>query len=648
MKKITAGIVAPVDAGKTTLTEAWLYETGTVRKLGRVDHGDAFLDPGQLEKRRGITIAAHQAILKQNEFQMTILDTPGHVDFAAATEQVLQVLDYAFLLISATDGVTGTVRFLWRLLQRSNVPTFIFVNKMDAPGADKANVLHLLQQELSPNCVDFTGAESKMTAEVADNVAAVDEATLESYLDSGKLPDATTVKLINQRKVFPVHFGAALQQSGTSELLTSLEHWTTAGSWPDEFSAHCFKISHTTKGERLTWLRVTGGTLHAKDELLPGQKVDSLRIYNGTKFDTVTEVRAGDTCAVLGPTDTYPGLSLGVSAKEPTPIVHPVIRYGVNPGNNDISKVQAALSQLADEDPSINIDWDADNQQLHVALVGTVQRDILQQRLADEFNLTVSFDVGRIMYAETITKKVEGVGHFEPLRHYAEVHLLLEPGLRGSGIQLANQCRVEVLPKNWQHQIMTALTAKTHRGVLIGAPLTDIKITLLGGRGNIVHSVGGDFRQATWRAVRQGLMELGQDGCQLLEPWYRFRLSLDSSEVGRAITDVSQMGGTMDDPQTDDRGHSVLTGMAPVSAMFDYAAKVRTYTHGEGQLEMVVAGYRKCHNADEVIADAKYDAKSDLPNTPDSVFCAHGAGYPVDWDAVPSHMHVPYYSDFMK
>lgn len=648
MKKITAGIVAPVDAGKTTLTEALLYQTGTVRKFGRVDHGDAFLDPGQLEKRRGITIAAHQAILKQGDFQMTILDTPGHVDFAAATEQVLQVLDYAVLLISATDGVTGTVRFLWHLLQRNQVPTFIFVNKMDAPGADQTAVLRELQQDLSEGCIDFTGAESQMTAAVADNVAAVDEQTLANYLDSGELPDATTAALIHQRKVFPVFFGAALQQSGTSELLASLEHWTTVTHFAEEFSARCFKISHTTKGERLTWLRVTGGTLRAKDELLPGQKADSVRIYNGTKFETVTAVQAGGTCAVLGPTDTYPGLGLGASAKEPAPIVRPVIRYGVDPLENDVGQVQSALVQLADEDPSIELDWDADNQQLHVALVGTVQRDILQQRLAAEFNLKVKFNVGRIMYAETITQKVEGVGHFEPLRHYAEVHLLMEPSKRGSGIQLANQCRVEVLPQNWQHQILTALRAKTHRGILIGAPLTDVKITLLGGRGSIVHSVGGDFRQATWRAVRQGLMELGQAGCELLEPWYRFRLTLTSSQVGHAITDISQMGGTMDDPQTDEHGQSILTGMAPVSAMFDYAAKVRTYTHGEGQLELVVAGYRQCHDADKVIATADYDPKSDLPNTPDSVFCAHGAGYPVDWDAVPSHMHVPYYSDFMK
>ena len=443
-------------------------------------------------------------------------------------------------------------------------------------------------------------------------------------------------------------YGAALKEKGTGELLTAIKQWSIEPAWPKEFSAHCFKISHTKKGERLTWLRVMGGQLKAKDELVAGQKADAIRIYNGSRFATVQTVNAGNSCAVIGPTATYPGMTIGKQTAKQTPLVHPVIRYGIDPGDQSIDAVHSAILQLADEDPSIEVDWDKYSQQLHVALVGTVQREILQQRLAEEFHLKVNFDAGQIVYAETITQTVEGVGHFEPLRHYAEVHLLLEPGPRGSGIQLANRCRVEDLPKNWQHQIITALSAKDHRGILIGAPLTDVKITLLGGRGSIVHSVGGDFRQATWRAVRQGLMELGHDGCQLLEPWYRFHLTVDTSQLGHAITDISQMGGEMDDPQNGPNGQSELTGSAPVSAMFDYAAKLRSYTHGQGQLELVVAGNRPCHNAAAIIKATHYQPKADLANTPDSVFCAHGAGYPVDWDQVPGQMHVPYYSNVMK
>lgn len=648
MKQITIGIVAPVDAGKTTLTESWLYQTGVIRHLGRVDHGDAFLDPNQLEKQRGITISAHQAIIKQPDFQLTILDTPGHVDFAAATEEVLQVLDYAILVISAPDGVNGTVRFLWRLLRRNHVPTFIFVNKTDSPAADHNALLKEIQSQLDPNCIDFSGAESQMTDQVAENVAAVDEKVLEAYLDSGSLTDESTQKLIQNCQVFPLLYGAALKEKGTSELLTAIKHWSIEPAWPKDFSAHCFKISHTKKGERLTWLRVMGGQLKAKDDLVAGQKADAIRIYNGSRFTTVQAVNAGNSCAVIGPTSTYPGMTIGKQTASQTSLVHPMIRYGIDPLDQSIDAVHSAILQLADEDPSIEVDWDKDSQQLHVALVGTVQREILQQRLAKEFHLKVNFAAGQIVYAETITQTVEGVGHFEPLRHYAEVHLLLEPGPRGSGIQLANHCRVEDLPKNWQHQIITALSAKTHRGILVGAPLTDVKITLLGGRGSIVHSVGGDFRQATWRAVRQGLMELGRDGCQLLEPWYRFHLIINTSQLGHAINDISQMGGEMDDPQNGPNGQSELTGSAPVSAMFDYAAKLRSYTHGQGQLELVVAGNRPCHNAAAVIKTAHYQPKADLANTPDSVFCAHGAGCPVDWDQVPGHMHVPYYSNVME
>lgn len=639
MKKIVSGIVAPVDAGKTTLAENLLYLGQTIRKIGRVDRGDAFLDPQSLEKKRGITISAHQAELKLNNLSLTLLDTPGHIDFAAATEQVLNVLDYSILLVPATDGVTGAIQFLWELLKRAQVPTFIFVNKMDAPGANQTEVLKQLQQ-LDPNCIDFTGASLKMTPEVADNVAACDEQALEKYLESGQLADETTRQLIAHRHVFPVCFGSALHQQGVSELLTAMDTWTKQPCWSKKFSAQCFKISHSNH-DRLSWLRVTGGVLHVKDELLPGEKADQLRIYNGAKFQTVTEVPAGDVCAVTGLTSTNPGMTLGYHENTLPPLVQPVMTYTVDLGQNNSETVYPALQELADEDPSLHVQWNRDKTQIQVQAVGQVQLEILQQRLADEYGLSVKFGQGQIMYTETITQPIEGVGHFEPLRHYAEVHLLLEPLPQGSGLQFASHCREEVLPANWQHQIMVALGAKQHHGVLVGAPLTDMRITLVGGRGSIVHSVGGDFRKATWRAVRQGLMEIRDTGCQLLEPWYRFRIHVTNQHVGRVINDIAQMGGQSDAPQmTGD--HSIISGLAPVSQMYDYAMTLRSFTHGEGQIELTIAGQRPCQNAEQVINEDNYVPTSDLSNTPDSVFCAHGAGYPVKWSDVPSHMHVDY------
>lgn len=526
MKQITLGLVAAVDAGKTTLAESLLYQTGTIRHLGRVDHQDAFLDPDSLEKQRGITISPHQASFLTGQTTVTLLDTPGHIDFAAATEEVLQVLDYAVLLVAAPDQVVGATRFLWDLLQKAGVPTFIFVNKMDAPGTDRQELMKQLQKALSENCVDFSGAAKQMTTSVADNAAAVDETALTSYLETGQLADDSCRNLIVQRKLFPVFFGTALQEKGTAELLAALDHWTKPAKTRDEFAARCFKISHDERGERLTWLKLVGGQLTAKTELLPGQKINQLRIYNGAKFTTVQNVTAGNVCAATGLSDSFAGQGFGQVSDFVQNQVQPVLSYAVDPGQEDIMKVQQALEQLADEDPAIQVSWQAGVKELTVNLLGQVQLEILKQRLQEEAGLQVTFGAGKIMYTETITKPIEGVGHFEPLRHYAEVHLKLAPGKPGSGLQFFNESRVEDLPKNWQSQVMTALGAKQHRGVLIGAPLTDVEITLLGGRGNIVHTVGGDLREATWRAVRQGLMELLPDACQLLEPYYRFSLRL--------------------------------------------------------------------------------------------------------------------------
>lgn len=639
-KQITLGIVAPVDAGKTTLSEALLYQAGTIHRLGRVDHQDSFLDPGQLEKKRGITISAHQAQLTTDQLAVTLLDTPGHVDFADTTEQVLNVLDYAILVISATDGVTGAVQYLWQMLAKAEVPTIIFVNKVDAPGVDQAVLLTALQQKLSPNCISFVGAEQGMTTEVADNVAAVDDEVLADYLETGQLADSQVQQLIEQRQAFPVLFGAALHQDGVGQLLRLLNHWTLAKRWPNDFAAACFKISHSANGERLTWLRVTGGVLHAKDELLPGQKADQVRVYNGSRYQTVQSVSVGQVCAVAGPTSTYAGMGLGQQANQ-VGTVKPVLEYAVH-STKELAQVKDQLAMVADESPSTTVYWQPENDELKLAVTGTVQREIIEQRMAAA-GLPIELTAGQIIYKETITQPVEGVGHFEPLRHYAEVHVLLEPASRGTGLQLVNHARVDDLRKNWQSQIMSALGAKQHRGVLTGAELTDVKITLLGGRGSIVHTVGGDLREASWRAVRQGLMEIRTTGCQLLEPWYSFRLVVNNETVGRALNDLARMGGTAATPVPLGNQLTVIIGHAPVAAMLDYAATVRNYTHGQGQLSLVVEGYRPCHNARQMIEAAHYDPCADLPNTPDSIFCAHGAKYSVKWDKVPATMHQPYY-----
>lgn len=647
MKNIVAGIVAHVDAGKTTLSESLLYRTGVLRKLGRVDNGDAFLDPDDLEKKRGITIFSHQANLQQGDLDLTLLDTPGHVDFAAQTEQVLSVLDYAILVVSATDGVQGYTKTLWRLLERYHIPTIIFVNKMDANGADRRRVLNQLQDVLSQGCIDFDAAGDDLSSESYEEIAMQDDTVLEQFLDNDSLSDETIQHLIKRRTVFPCFFGAALKMEGVDAFLAGLERWTVETKPQTEFGARVFKISHDEKGDRLTWVRVTGGSLHTKDNLVGDQKVNQLRVYNGAKFTLSQVIATGGVCAVTGLSDTYLGQGLGRKQNGGTPVIQPVLNYALDPKGHDLHSCLAALRQLEDEDPQLHVVWSSHLQEIRVQIMGEVQLEVLQQMLLKRFNLDVNFGQGSILYKETINQAVEGVGHFEPLRHYAEVHLLLQPSPQGSGLTFATDCSVDVLGRNWQHQVLTNLGAKEHLGVLIGAPITDMKITLVGGRASIVHSVGGDFKEATWRALRQGLMMLKQqDQCQLLEPWYEFRLEVDQDQVGRAMNDIQRMSGNFTTPDVaadnENSGTVVLTGSAPVSEMQDYAQEVHAYTHGQGQLECIVDGYKPCHNAEEVIKAANYQPVADLENTPDSVFCAHGAGYPVKWDQVPQAAHVEY------
>lgn len=636
LKQITAGIVAHVDAGKTTLSEAMLYEAGNLRKLGRVDNGDAFLDPDNLEKKRGITIFSHEAQLKTDNLKMLLLDTPGHMDFASQTEEVLSVLDYAILVISATDGVTSYTRTLWNLLERYDVPCFIFINKMDAPDVDKDKIIADVQKNLNDNCFDFSDIDD----EFYENIATVDEKLLEQYLNDGKISDDQIKILIAKRAVFPIYFGSALKLQGINEFIAGIEKWTKISQYSEKFVARIFKISHDEKGNRLTWLKVLGGQLKAKKELFYGEKIDQIRDYDGTKYQVISSAKAGDVVAVTGLSSTYPGQ--GINIADISNSLKPVLTYRVNPGENDIYKCLDALKILEDEDPNLHIKWSEHLQEIHLQVMGKIQLEILQQILAERFDLNVTFDQGSILYKETITQKIEAVGHFEPLRHYSETHLLLEPGKENSGVVFENDCSLEVLDKNWQHQIMTALNSKEHLGVLTGSPIADMKITLIGGRASNVHTVGGDFREASYRAVRQGLMELKQrNACKLLEPWYSFRLEIPTDQVGRALNDIQRMNGKFDSPE-DNGQYTVITGQAPVSEMQDYANEVRSYTHGEGYLECVVLGYRNCHNSEEIIAEKNYDPVSDLENTPNSVFCSHGAGHTVTWDKVPETAQFPY------
>lgn len=792
MTHIVAGILAHVDAGKTTLSEALLYRSGRIRKLGRVDHGDAFLDTESLEKQRGITIHAHQASVRCGDLDLTLLDTPGHVDFAAETERVLRVLDYAILVGSGTDGVQGHTETLWRLLARYQVPTFIFVNKMDAAGADRAVALADLRRRLSDAVYELpapasapdpgtgidadarrTGSDTTCSmplieaaqwrhAEDVENVATLDESAMDEYLETGGITLTRLRTMIAERKLFPVYFGSALKLDGVDEFMTGLETYVREPQWPAAFGARIYKISHDAQHNRLTWLKVTGGTLKAKalltnarDSSVPSggvpsqpdggtapqsvwqEKADQVRVYNGAKFDIATDIPAGSVCAVTGLTHTFPGEGLGVEPDAESPSIQPVLTYTVLPPDTDLDalaeraaaartaaavasepeqgtesdgeqsknaesdaeaavplapafddltlhKVITALRELEDEDPLLHVVWQERLREVHVQLMGAVQLEIIQQELHDRFGLDVVFGPGGILYRETITAPIEGVGHFEPLRHYAEAHIRLEPGAPGSGVQIATAVSENVLDRNWQRLIMTHLGEREHLGVLIGAPLTDVKLTLVGGRAHLKHTEGGDFRQATYRAIRQGLMELrvgvegrpsaaegqtdaefvkeamdkGRGYCRVLEPWYRFRLEVPQDMVGRAMSDIQRMAGTFE--MGDDAGagfgsgaaastgsatdadYAVLTGECPVSEMRDYAMDVNAYTHGRGRLSCTFAGYRPCHDEERVVREVHYDPESDLENTPDSVFCAHGAGYPVKWYKVPEFAHVGY------
>lgn len=644
VKRIVTGIVAHVDAGKTTLSEALLYATGTTRKLGRVDHGDAFLDTDAIERARGITIYTEPAVMRVGDVELTILDTPGHVDFSAETERTLQALDYAILVVSAADGVQGHTLTLWRLLQRYHVPVFVFVNKMDAPGADRARILDQLHARCSDACIDFTAAVDGLSSDQLDALAMQSEAAMDEYLETGGIDVRTVRGMIADGAVVPVYFGAALKMQGISEFLEGFAYFTREPHYTAEFGARVFKIAHDRQGNRLSWIKVTGGELTAKmmlPEVGGAEKVDQVRVYSGAKFTTVESVPAGTVCAVTGPARTFPGEGLGTARNAAQPALRPVLTYTLLPGGNDVHACLQALRELEDEEPLLHVVWQERLQEAHVQLMGAVQLEIVEQLMRDRFGLDISFGPGSILYAETITAPVEGVGHFEPLRHYAEAHVLLEPLARGSGLEFATDVSEDELDRNWQRLIMQHLQETEHPGVLIGAPITDMRLTLIGGRGHLKHTEGGDFRQATYRAVRQGLMEARETGhAVLLEPWYRFRLELPQEMLGRALSDVQRMSGESAAPQIAD-GLAVVEGAAPVSEMRDYAMDVNAYTHGEGRLALMFGGYRECHGEQAVVEAAGYDPEADLEHTPDSVFCAHGAGYTVKWYKVPEFCHVP-------
>ncbi len=630
MRNIVIGILAHVDAGKTTLAEALLYESGALRKLGRVDHGDTAMDTHEIERARGITVFASQARFAVGDFDVTLLDTPGHVDFSAETERTLQVLDYAILVISGTDGVQAHTRTLWKLLRLYHVPTLLFVTKMDFARKTKGELLENLRQELDDNCIDFTDAGR------FEALAMCREDLLESFLETGTVSDSDAAELVAGELCYPVWFGSGLKLEGVAEFCNDLTRYLRAKDYPNEFGAKVFKISHDGQGNRLTHLKVTGGSLKVRD-VVGQEKISQIRLYQGAKFTPADEVAAGGVCAVMGLAHTENGQGLGEESSSIAPVLEPVMNYRiVLPDGVDSRTMLPKLRLLEEEDPQLHITYDSRLQEIHVSLMGQVQVEILKSVIAQRFDTAVEIDCGRVLYKETITGKVEGVGHYEPLKHYAEVHLILEPLPPGSGLVLASDCSEDVLDRNWQRLILTHLMEKPHLGVLTGSPITDMKITLAAGRAHLKHTEGGDFRQATYRAVRQGLM---QAESKLLEPWYAFRLELPPEQLGRAINDIRAKNGTFDSPE--DAGDMVrLRGRAPVAAMNDYAAEVAAYTGGRGRLALELAGYDACKNSEEVIAAFSYVPESDLDNTPDSVFCAHGAGFNVKWNEVPRYMHL--------
>ena len=639
-KQIVLGILAHVDSGKTTLSEAMLYRAGVTRRLGRVDHKDAFLDTDALEKARGITIFSKQALLTAGDTDITLLDTPGHVDFSTETERTLQVLDYAVLVVSGTDGVQSHTETLWRLLRRYHVPTFVFVNKMDLPGMERQELLAQLNRRLGEGFVDF-GAEQ---ADRDEALALCDENLMDRMLDAGQLQDADLISAIARRHVFPCWFGTALKLEGVDALLDGLDRYTRPAPALEAFGAKVFKVSQDEQGARLTWLRVTGGELKVKAQLTGeadgepwAEKANQLRLYSGAKYTLTEAIGPGQVCAVTGLTKARPGEGLGAERDSDLPVLEPVLSYQVLlPEGADVHAALGKLHRLEEEEPQLHVVWNETLGEIHVQLMGEIQLEVLRSLLAERFGLEVEFGPGGILYKETITEPMEGVGHYEPLRHYAEVHLKLEPLPRGSGMQFAADCREEVLDKNWQRLVLTHLEEKQHLGVLTGSPLTDVKITLIAGRAHLKHTEGGDFRQATYRAVRQGLM-LAKS--QLLEPWYAFRLEVPAENIGRAMSDIQRMEGTFDPPESGQET-AVLTGFAPVSTMRSYPMEVVSYTRGRGHLSLTLDGYRPCHNAQEVIAAIGYEPEHDLDNPADSVFCAHGAGFVVPWDQVRSYMHV--------
>lgn len=636
MENIVMGILAHVDAGKTTLSEGMLYLSGTVRKLGRVDHKDAFLDTYFLERDRGITIFSKQAVFSLGNRRINLLDTPGHVDFSAEMERTLQVLDYAVLVISGADGVQGHTETLWKLLKLYEIPTFIFINKMDQPGTDRESLLTELKERLDEGCIVFGKGKN---VESLEEIAMTDEAVLDYFMEHETVRNEDICRLIRERKIFPCYFGSALKLDGVQELLAGFEEYMKPFDGKKEFGARVFKISRDDKGERLTFLKVTGGKLVVKMPINKEEKINQIRIYSGAKYEAVNEVEAGGVCAVTGLSSSYIGQGLGVEKGTAAPFLEPVLTYQmILPEGADTTKVLRELKQLEEEEPLLNIVWNPALEEIHVQLMGEVQTEILKTMIAERFHLDVEFGTGKIVYKETIKSPVVGVGHYEPLRHYAEVHLKMEPLEAGSGLVFDTDCSEDVLDRNWQRLILTHLQEREHPGVLTGAPITDMKITIVAGRAHLKHTEGGDFRQATYRAVRQGLKSAES---VLLEPWYSFVLEVPSEQVGRAMSDIGQMNGSFEGPEAENKQGMVrLTGTSPASEMRDYQREVWAYTKGRGRITLTLKGYEPCHNAEEVIEEIGYDSERDVDNPTGSVFCAHGAGFLVKWDEVPEYMHI--------
>lgn len=650
---INIGIVAHVDAGKTTLSESMLYHAGAIRKLGRVDHKDAFLDTDQMERERGITIFSKQAVFRWKDRTITLLDTPGHVDFSAEMERVLQVLDCAVLVVSGADGVQGHTQTLWKLLKRYHIPTFLFVNKMDQEGTDGEKLLKELRKRFGENVVPFVDimtesdcpggkvylhTKESAVEDVLEELAVCEDDMMEEYLEEGRISLDKVQKAVADRQVFPCYFGSALHSQGVEELLDGLDLYIKDKTYPAEFGAKVYKIARDNQGNRLTYLKVTGGRLKVKD-VVEGlnEKINQIRIYSGEKFEAVQEVEAGRVCAVTGLENTRPGQGIGAEEESDLPVLEPVLTYQILlPDDCDVHKMLLNLKILEEEEPELHIVWEEQTSEIHVQLMGDVQIEILQRMIKERFGVLVEFGEGSIVYKETITAPVEGVGHFEPLRHYAEVHLRLEPGERGSGMQFASECSEDILDRNWQRLVLTHLEEKEHKGVLTGSPITDMKITLTSGRAHQKHTEGGDFRQATYRAVRQGLKKADSI---LLEPYYEFRMELPSENVGRAMTDIQNMSGKFGTPMIEEET-TVLTGSAPVSLMRGYQKEFTAYTGGRGRMAVSLKGYDVCHNQEEVLAASTYDSEADLANPTGSVFCAHGAGFVVDWDEVEEYMHM--------